>query len=51
MADKIETLPWRGEDYLETEEDIAAYLDAAFEDGDPMLIAYALDIVVRTNTT
>lgn len=34
-------------DYLKTEEDIAAYLDAVMEDGDPALIAAALDDVAR----
>ena len=45
---KIQTLPWRTEDYLETDEDEAAYLDAAFEDGDPALIRYVLGIVARS---
>ncbi|WP_429500671.1 addiction module antidote protein (plasmid) [Robbsia andropogonis] len=34
-------------DYLKTEEEIAAYLDAAMEDGDPGLIAAALGDVAR----
>ncbi len=34
-------------DYLKTEEDIAAYLDAVVEDGDPTLIAAALGDVAR----
>lgn len=34
-------------DYLNDEEDIAAYLDAATEDGDPALIAAALGDVAR----
>jgi len=29
-------------DYLKTEEDIAAYLEAVMEDGDPVLVAAAL---------
>ncbi len=33
--------------YLETDEDIAAYLDAVFEDGDPALFAKALGAVAR----
>lgn len=48
MMDKGCTLPWRTEDYLETAEDIAAYLEVVYEDGDPTLIAYALDIVARS---
>ena len=34
-------------DYLTTEEDIVAYLDAVVEDGDPTLIAAALGDVAR----
>ena len=34
-------------DYLKTEEEIAAYLDAVMEDGDPALIAAALGDVER----
>ena len=41
------TRPWDAADYLETEEDIVAYLEAAFEDGDPRLVAAALGDVAR----
>lgn len=34
-------------DYLKNEDDIAAYLDAVMEDGDPALIAAALGDVAR----
>lgn len=34
-------------DYLQTEEDIAAYLEAVMEDGDPSLIAAALGDIAR----
>ena len=34
-------------DYLQTPEDIAAYLEAAFEDGDPALITHALGVIAR----
>lgn len=34
-------------DYLKTPQDIAAYLEAAFEDGDPALITHALGVVAR----
>ena len=44
----VTTLPWKTEDHLETPEDIAAYLDAVFEDGDPALIAHALGAVARS---
>ena len=33
---------WDAADYLETEVDIAAYLNAAFEDGDTSVVAAAL---------
>lgn len=36
-------------DHLQTPEDIAAYLEAMFEDGDPELIAHALGIVARSH--
>jgi probable addiction module antidote protein len=42
------TVPWKTEDHLETLEDIAAYLEAVFEDGDPELISYALGAVARS---
>ena len=41
------TRPWDPADHLETDEDIVAYLEAAFEDGDPTLIAAALGDVAR----
>ncbi|WP_090538721.1 addiction module antidote protein [Halopseudomonas formosensis] len=34
-------------DYLKTEEDIAAYLEAVMEDGDPALIEAALGDIAR----
>ena len=46
--DRDETIPWKTEDHLETAEDIAAYLEAVFEDGDPELIGYALGAVSRS---
>ena len=33
----LETTPWDTAELLETKEDMAAYLNAAFEDGDPRL--------------
>lgn len=44
---KIQTRPWDAADYLETKEDVVLYLEAAFEDGDPGLIAAALGDVAR----
>ena len=43
----IETVPWNTADHLDSEEMILAYLDAVFEDGDPELIAVALNNVAR----
>jgi probable addiction module antidote protein len=36
-------------DYLKTKEDVAAYLEAVFEDGDPALITHALGVVTRAD--
>ena len=41
------TRPWDPADHLETDDDIVAYLEAAFEDGDRALIAAALGDVAR----
>lgn len=42
------TTTWDATDHLATEADIAAYLNAAFEDGDTSVIAVALgDVVPR----
>lgn len=38
---------WDASEYLETEEDMAAYLNAALEDGDTAVIAAALGDVAR----
>ncbi len=44
---KMQTQPWDAANYLETKEDIVLYLEAAFEDGDPGLIAAALGDIAR----
>ncbi len=44
---KIKTVPWDSAAYLKTDEDIAHYLEAVFEDGDPSLVAAALGDVAR----
>jgi probable addiction module antidote protein len=44
---KTKTIPWDSIDYLKTDQDIAHYLDAVFEDGDPALITAALGDVAR----
>lgn len=38
----IKTHAWDAADYLDSDASISAYLDAAFEDGDPKLITAAL---------
>lgn len=38
---------WGASEYLETEEDMAAYLNAALEDGDTSVIAAALGDIAR----
>lgn len=45
---KLETFPWDAADHLETKEDIAAYLEAALEDGDPALVAAVLGDIARS---
>ena len=45
---EAKTIVWNTEDHLETPEDIAAYLEAVFEDGDTDLIAHALGAVARS---
>lgn len=44
----IETTPWDAARYLQTKEDIAAYLDAVLEDGDPELLKAALGDIARS---
>ena len=39
--------PFDAADYLRSEKDVAAYLKACFEDGDPALIAAALGDIGR----
>lgn len=46
---KTNTISWDTADHLTTPEDIAAYLEAVFEDGDPALISHALGVVARAN--
>jgi probable addiction module antidote protein len=44
----LKTTRWDAADYLETKEDIAAYLDAVLEDGDPNLLKAALGDIARS---
>lgn len=44
---KTKTASWDPAQHLETEEDMAAYLEAALEEGDPALVAAALGDIAR----
>lgn len=44
---KTLTTSWDPADHLKTAEDMAAYLEAAFEEGDPALIAAVLGDIAR----
>lgn len=48
---KILTRPWDPAEHLKTEEDVAAYLEAACEDGDPDLMANVMDVIQRAGVT
>jgi probable addiction module antidote protein len=41
------TTPWDPAEHLETEEDMAAYLEAALDEGDAALVAAALGDIAR----
>ena len=45
----LKTTAWDSAEYLKTEADIAAYLDACFEEGgdDPAFLAHALGVAAR----
>ena len=45
---KVKLRPYDSAAYLKNEEDVANYLEAIFEDGDPALIAHALGVVARS---
>ena len=44
---KTNTRPWDVAEHLETDEDMAAYLEATLEEGDPALITAALGDIAR----
>lgn len=44
---KTLTTPWDPVEHLQTEDDMAAYLEAALEEGDPALVAAALGDIAR----
>ena len=43
----LKTKKWDAAEYLDTPKAIVAYLEAAFEDGDPALVAAALGDIAR----
>ena len=45
---KLKTIPWDSCALLKTEKDVAEYLEAVFEDGDPALVAAALGDIARS---
>jgi probable addiction module antidote protein len=45
---KLKTFPWDAAAHLKTGQDIADYLEAVFEDGDPALVAAALGDIARS---
>ena len=45
---KVSTSLWDVAEHLETQEDMAAYLEAALEDGDPNLVVAALGDIARS---
>ena len=47
MMAKTPTRPWDAAEHLETDEDMAAYLEAALESGDASLVAAALGDIAR----
>ena len=44
---KTRTTRWDAADHLQTDEDMAAYLEAALEEGDPAVITAALGDIAR----
>ena len=44
---KTKTRPWDVAEHLENAEDMAAYLEAALEEGDPALVAAAMGDIAR----
>ncbi|RVU13879.1 addiction module antidote protein [Methylobacterium oryzihabitans] len=43
----LDTQPYDTAEHLKTDEDIALYLEAVMEDGDPELIRHAIGVVAR----
>lgn len=47
MSERTTTIPWDATDHLKTNEDMAAYLEAALDEGDASLVAAALGDIAR----
>ncbi len=47
MASALNTSPWNPAEHLEYKEDIAAYLETAFEESDPSLVPVAHGDIAR----
>ena len=45
---RTKTFPWDAADHLGTEEERIAYLNAALEEDDPLLVAAVLDDIARS---
>jgi probable addiction module antidote protein len=45
----LKTTRWDSAEHLQTEEDIAAYLDAVLEKNNPALVTHALGVIARAN--
>ncbi|RJX23154.1 MAG: putative addiction module antidote protein [Desulfobulbus sp.] len=43
----LKTTRWDSAEYLKTDEEIAAYLDAVLEEDDPALVTHALGVIAR----
>jgi len=43
----LKTTPYDTAKYLDSEEKLAAYIDAVLEDGDPALVTHALGVAAR----
>lgn len=43
----LKTTRWDSAEHLQTEEDIAAYLNAILEENDPALVPHALGVIAR----
>jgi probable addiction module antidote protein len=43
----LKTTPFDSADYLKTDADLADYLEACLEEGDPALIRHALGVIAR----